>query len=80
MDALDTGNMPFLPSAGLVRDQLTWEQRATSKMTRTVATYVVEQGEDGTLLVREAGSLPTGTHIVFCDYDRETKLTSPGSG
>lgn len=64
----------LLPLTGLARAQLTWEQRATSKLTRSVLTYVVEQGEDGTPLVREAGSLPAGTHVVFCDYDRDTQL------
>ncbi len=65
----------LLPLTGLARDQLTWEQRSAGKLTRAVATFVVEPGEDGTPQVREVGSLPAGTHVVFCDCDRETKLS-----
>ena len=65
----------LLPLTGLARNQLTWEQRSTNKLTRAVFTYVIEQGEDGTPQVRETGSLPAGTHIVFADYDRDTGLS-----
>lgn len=65
----------LLPLSGLARDRLTWEQRSTSKLTRAVTTYQLETAEDGSVQVREAGSLPVGTHVVFADYDRELQLS-----
>lgn len=65
----------LLPCAGMARDRLTWEQRSTSKLTRSVTTYAVDRAEDGSAQVREMGSLPAGTHVVFADYDRELQLS-----